>query len=91
MEGEREWGGGCGGEVGAVGGAGGVCAGQLCVVYAYDGAAAEGLEGEGEVGGCGEVGGDWDKIEVLRFYRRTRLERYRATELAVPFSVPCYG
>lgn len=46
MEGEREWGGGCGGEVGAVGGFGGVCAGDLCVVYAYDGAAAEGFEGE---------------------------------------------
>lgn len=51
MDGECEWGGGCGGEVGAVGDFGGVCAGELCVVYAYDGAEAEGYEGEGEVGG----------------------------------------
>lgn len=52
MEGECERGGGCGGEVGAVGGAWGVCAGELCAVYAYDGAAAEGFEGEGGVGRC---------------------------------------
>lgn len=35
-------------EMGAVGGDGPVCAGGLCAVYAYDRAAEEGHEGEGE-------------------------------------------